>query len=219
MKKVLLPYFYKLLVRPWLKYIIGVQFENEKVISEHDQYIIIANHNSHFDTVSILASLPSNKLLNTFPIAAGDYFGRNKLTKWATQTLLNTLHINRARTGEGVSAISILNDELAAGKSLVLFPEGTRGRPGVVEDYKSGIAVLLKKNPGLPFIPVYLLGFGRVLPKNKSMIIPLNCKVRYGKPVIPDPNMSVDEILALTKQSILALKKADERDYNKFESE
>lgn len=219
MKRVLIPIFYTLLVRPWLKYIIGVRFENVKALREAKQFIIIANHNSHFDTVSMMASLPPKHFLNTHPVAAGDYFSKTKVLDWVSKNILNTIHINRKRepgqTGQP-STIDVLNGLLKQGKSLVLFPEGSRGEPGVMSDFKSGIAVLLKRNPGLPFIPVYLVGFGRVLPKDKTLIVPLNCKVRYGEPIIPDPTKSVDEILELTQAAVLSLRKRDERRYDKF---
>lgn len=216
MKNFLLHIFYDYMVIPWLKHIIGVSFENAGVLKEARQYIIIANHNSHFDTVTIMASLPRKNFLNTHPVAAGDYFSRSRALNFASKDILNTIHINRKRTENGLSTIDVLNGLLKNGKSLLLFPEGTRGEPGVMKDFKSGIAVLLKKNPGLPFIPVYLVGFGRVLPKDGTLIVPLNCKVRFGDPIVPDPDLSVDEILKLTQEAVLSLRKSDEREYDRF---
>lgn len=218
MKRILIPIFYTLLVRPWLKYLIGVRFENVKALKDADQFIIIANHNSHFDTVSIMASLPPKHFLNTHPVAAGDYFSKTKVLDWVSKNILNTIHINRKREPgtNQPSTIDVLNGLLKQGKSLLLFPEGSRGEPGVMSDFKSGIAVLLKRNPDLPFIPVYLVGFGRVLPKDKTLIVPLNCKVRYGEPIVPNPSKTVDEILELTQAGVLSLRKRDERRYDKF---
>jgi len=105
---------------------------------------------------------------------------------------------------------------LKKGKSLILFPEGSRGKPGVIQDFKSGVAVLLKNNPTIPFIPVYLDGFGRVLPKDKKVIIPLICKVRFGEPIFPSSN-NIDVILEEIKNAILDLNDKDDRDRNKFD--
>jgi 1-acyl-sn-glycerol-3-phosphate acyltransferase len=164
----------------------------------------------------MMASLPAKHLLNTHPVAAGDYFGKSKVLDFVSKEILNALHINRHRGGTGPKPLETLDKHLKSGKSLLLFPEGSRGEPGVMTDFKSGIAVLLKKNPGLPFIPVYLVGFGRVMPKDKTLIIPLNCKVRYGGAIVPDPSKSIDEILELTQEAVLALRKSDEREYDKF---
>lgn len=216
MRKYLLPIFYQWIVQPWLRFIIGVRFKNRETFDGLDQFIIVANHNSHFDTVSILAALPDIHLLDTHPVAAGDYFGSSPIKAWLTTSLINTILINRNRKGEGLSTIDVLDGELKKGKSLILFPEGTRGKPGILENFKSGIAVLLKKNPDVPFIPVYLDGFGRVLPKDSNLIIPLNCMVRFGSPLTLDENTSIEENLEIIKQEILKLKDLDERDKNQF---
>ena len=216
MKKILLPIFYNLFVIPWLKYIIGVRFENADVLKKEKQYIIIANHNSHFDTVTIMSSLPKKHFLNTHPVGAADYFTKSWALRFASEDILNTIHIHRRKEEGGPSTIEVLDNHLKNGKNLLLFPEGTRGQPGIMTDFKSGIAVLLKKNPGIPFIPVYLVGFGRVLPKEKTLIVPLNCTVRFGEPIIPDPSLSVDEILQLTQDAVLALRRSDEREYDRF---
>ena len=64
----------------WLTFIIGVSFHNIKPLKDANQFIIVANHNSHFDTVSIMAALPSNKRKNTCAVASGDYFGKSPFT-------------------------------------------------------------------------------------------------------------------------------------------
>ncbi|MBT8327469.1 MAG: 1-acyl-sn-glycerol-3-phosphate acyltransferase [Bacteroidia bacterium] len=216
MKKIVLLILYKVFVNPWLRYIIGVRFENRQALKKHKQFIIIANHNSHFDTVAILASLDIKNLINTSPAAAIDYFGKNRLSRFLTTNLLNTILIFRQKVEGKPGAIEQLDSHLKLGKSLLLFPEGTRGTAGEISDFKSGIAVLLKKNPGLPFIPVYLIGFGRVLPKDGNIIVPLNCLVRYGEPIVPNSNLSIDEILELTKTAVLSLRESDDREHNKF---
>ncbi len=219
MKNILLPLFYRFIVKPWLRFIVGVRFENQKVFKDQHQFIVVANHNSHFDTVSILAALPDSHLLDTHPVAAGDYFGNTPLKAFLTKGLINTILINRNREGKGPSTIEVLDKALKEGKSLILFPEGTRGQPGVIADFRTGVSVLLSKNPEVPFIPVYLDGFGRVLPKGSNLIIPLNCKVRFGKAVTIHKHTSIEDSVEIIKNEILKLKKKDERDLNTFEYE
>ena len=62
MKDLLLYLFYQLIVRPWLTLIIGVRFSNRQVFDNVRQFIVVANHSSHFDMVSIMAALPWRKL-------------------------------------------------------------------------------------------------------------------------------------------------------------
>ncbi len=208
--------FYAILIRPWLRYIIGVKFENQECFDKISQCIIVANHNSHFDTVSIMAALPNKMMKTTRAIAAGDYFGKTYLRGLATRLFFNATLITRGSKTNGQSTIELLDNEIKDGRSLVLFPEGTRGKPGIMADFKKGIAILLKENPHIPFVPVYLDGFGRVLPKGKIFLIPLICKVRFGDPLYPKNN-NVETILEEVKEAILNLKDKDERSRNTFE--
>ena len=215
MKQIFVQLFYTLLVRPWLTLIIGVWFQNRDTFKNAKQFIVVANHNSHFDTVSIMAALPPSKLKNTKAVAAADYFGKTSFTGWLMSLFFNAILIKRKREEGEPSTIDLLDKHLKSGKSLILFPEGSRGKPGVITDFKAGIGILLKKNPHIPFIPVYLDGFGRVLPKDSWLIIPLICKVRFGDPIKTDSD-NVDAVLEKVKEEIVALKAKDERDRNQF---
>ncbi|MGV6860777.1 MAG: lysophospholipid acyltransferase family protein [Putridiphycobacter sp.] len=216
MKELIKRGIYSLIVRPWLRHIIGVKFQNKEIFKDLDQYIIVANHNSHFDTVSIMAALPGNKLKTTRAVASGDYFGKTKIATKLTHFFFNAILVKKQNDESSISTVDVIDSHLKKGMSLLLFPEGSRGKPGVISDFKSGIAVLLKNNPHIPFVPVYLDGFGRVLSKDKKIIIPLICKVRFGEPKyiqFPEVEMILDEV----KASILDLKSKDERDRNKFD--
>lgn len=209
---------YKFLIKPWLRFFIGVKFKNAEVLEVAKQYVVVANHNSHFDTVSIMAALPPYKRNKTRAVAAFDYFGKTTFTKRLMAFFFNAILIKREAVEGEPSALEILDEELKKGNSLVMFPEGTRGKPGVMKDFKHGVAVLLSNNCEVPFIPVYLDGFGRVLPKDATLIIPLNCTVRFGEPIFPR-SKDVDDILEEVKEAIFSLKSKDERDFNNFQFE
>ncbi|MEL6674526.1 MAG: lysophospholipid acyltransferase family protein [Bacteroidota bacterium] len=215
MKQLFIQIFYFLIVRPWLSLIIGVRFENKAVLNEARRYIIVANHNSHFDMVSILAAVPIRKLKHTYAVAAADYFTKTPFRDWGMRTFFNAILIRRQKEAGQPSAIEQLDGHLKDGRSLIMFPEGSRGEPGVMADFKKGVAILLKNHPSIPFVPVYLDGFGRVLPKNSNLIVPLVCKVRFGKPIYPETE-DIDEILEQVKTAILDLREKDERDRNRF---
>ena len=105
---------------------------------------------------------------------------------------------------------------MKSGKSLIMFPEGSRGEPGTIAEFKKGVAILLKNNKELPYIPCYLDGLGRVLPKNRFLIIPLVCKVRFGAPQYVKSD-DIDEILSEISESIFGMKNKKEKDHNKFD--
>ncbi|MEM7372136.1 MAG: lysophospholipid acyltransferase family protein [Bacteroidota bacterium] len=218
MKGLFLRIFYFLIVRPILTLIIGVRFRNRGIMKGINQFIMVGNHNSHFDSVALMAALPGKMLMNTHMVAANDYFGKSSRSKFFMNLFFNSILIRRQREEGAPSAIGVLDEYLKQGKSLILFPEGTRGEPGMISDFKKGVAILLQRNPQIPFIPVYLNGFGRVLPKDTFLIIPLVCKIRFGQPRHPGPH-DIDTILEMVKEDILSLKHEDEKDRNQFRFE
>ncbi len=55
MQKLILQFIYSLLIRNFLKLFVGVKFQNAYFLIKEKQFIIVANHNSHLDTLTILA--------------------------------------------------------------------------------------------------------------------------------------------------------------------
>src|SRR5215831_11186670 len=62
---------------------------------------------------------------------------------------------------------------LDAGEILILYPEGTRGMPGVMSELKAGVAYLARRYPKVPVVPVTLSGVERILPKGAVVPLPL----------------------------------------------
>lgn len=96
------------------------------------QFIILANHNSHLDTLSLLSSLPGGLLWKVKPVAAEDYFGKTRFQASISNFFINTLLIRRK--GEKDSEhdpIRKMLEAIDAGYSLILFrkePEESRNR-------------------------------------------------------------------------------------------
>lgn len=95
-------------------------------------------------------------------------FRENPLSGFHQQLFINTLLIRRK--GEKDSEhdpIRKMLEAIDAGYSLILFPEGTRGKPEQMGKIKSGIARILSLRPEVKYIPVFMTGMGRSLPKGK----------------------------------------------------
>ena len=83
---------YKIIMPVFLKILVGVKFQNKEVLKKQKQYIIVANHNSHLDTMAIMSSLPVGRLYKTHPVAAADYFGKSSFS-YSKTAGLNLLKI------------------------------------------------------------------------------------------------------------------------------
>jgi 1-acyl-sn-glycerol-3-phosphate acyltransferase len=197
-----------MMMKNFLRIIFGVSYKNVNHFRDLKQFIIVANHNSHMDTVSVLAAIPTKHLTKIHPVAAGDYFGKNKMTTFLTSFFINTLLISRNKSDDKRNAIEDMDQILKQGDSLLLFPEGSRGEAEVLQDFKHGVSILLKKNPTIPFIPIFLKGMGKALPKGDPFLIPMECQVRIGKPIFIEDiaNKEIADITEIVRQSILNLK-------------
>ena len=202
-RRALLFVLYRLGMRSFLSMVIGVTFSNNDSIRNEKQYIIVANHNSHVDTMAILSSLPTKSLPYVHPVAAGDYFGKSSFTSLFFKVMVNTKLINRENGGR--ETINSMDRMLKRGRSIIIYPEGSRGQPGVMQGLKKGVAILLKNNPHIPYIPIYLDGLDKVMPKGDGMPIPHNSSITIGKAKRINTDQTLEQILSVMDKEILDL--------------
>ncbi|MDR3220127.1 MAG: 1-acyl-sn-glycerol-3-phosphate acyltransferase [Dysgonamonadaceae bacterium] len=179
MQALILRLIYSVLVRRALQWIVGVKFDKGSFLLKEQQFIIVANHNSHLDTLTLLASIPSKILPRVKPVAANDYFGNTKFKAKISNYFINTLLISRSG---GSNAIRQMKKALDDGYSLILYPEGTRGNPDEESELKPGIALLLSLCPQVKYVPAYLTGMAKAMPKGDGLIIPYESSLIYGRP-------------------------------------
>ena len=185
MKKLILIIIYTIFWRNFLKIIIGLKYYNQQILSEKKQFILIANHNSHMDTMAIMSSIPSRYIHRVHPVAAEDFFGGSKFKVILMRYMVNATLIPRKRadSNEDIDPIEMMSNLLKKGRSIIIYPEGSRGDPGVMTDFKKGIGYLAKQNPTVDIIPVYLDGLHKTLPKGKKIILPYNCRIIFGESI------------------------------------
>ncbi len=203
MKRIFLIFLYRLLIRPFLRLIVGIRFDQKDKFLKYPQYIIVANHNSHIDTAVILASLPNERLSQTHPTAAGDYFS-HPLLRAIVSLFFNAVYISR----QSVKGLDDMQAVLACGESLIIYPEGTRGKPEVLSRFKKGVGVLLQRNPHIPFIPIYLKGMGKIMPKNDGLIVPFSARQIVGEPQFIESDQ-LDKIMEQLIQAMTVLERQD----------
>lgn len=184
MQKIVLIVIYSFFVRWFLKIIIGVKFDNANFLKSENQFIIVANHNSHLDTMTILASLPSKIIDKVKPVAAADHFGKTRLKGLLTNYFVNTLLIQRKRDKENPEndPINKMVKSIDDGYSLIIFPEGTRGEPEKQQPLKPGVAYVLQSRPKIKYVPAFMVGMGKAMPKDDNLILPHNSSLTYGQP-------------------------------------
>jgi 1-acyl-sn-glycerol-3-phosphate acyltransferase len=184
MKKFILILSYSIVLRNFLRIIVGVKFTDASFLKKEKQFVLIANHNSHLDTMSIMASIPKSIIHKVKPVAAIDHFGKTKLQTWLSTIFINTLLIQRKPDKDNPENDPIykMNKALKDGFSLVIFPEGTRGEGSKPKDFKAGVALILIENPTIPYVPIYLKSMGKAMPKGDNLIVPHDSAIVFGTP-------------------------------------
>jgi len=183
MRQLFLNIIYKGIVPFILKPLTGVKYKHAEVLSEAKQFIIIANHNSHIDTLALMSAIPKHKIVEVKPVAAGDYFGTTKWKSFITILFTNALLIPRCCSlrNRSKDPFRIMMKALKRGQSLIVYPEGSRGKANEIQEFKNGIGHILLKLPHIAYIPTYIENTGKVLPKDALVPIPFNCKVVFGE--------------------------------------
>ncbi|MFC1489585.1 1-acyl-sn-glycerol-3-phosphate acyltransferase [Candidatus Latescibacterota bacterium] len=171
-----------LIIRPLLYLMFGVNVVGRENLQNVDKFILFSNHNSHLDVLLLFLILPPGKIDKTHPIAALDYFKKPAWLFGVVNFLFQPIWLDR-KTG-GISPFKEIRKRLAEGHSIIIFPEGTRGEAGELNNFQQGIGLIEKNNPDTPVIPVYLEGPERAFPKKASFPLPLWNHITIGPPQI-----------------------------------
>ncbi len=169
---------FALLVRPFLAVLLGFHAAHRERLPRSGPALIVANHNSHLDTLALMAMMPPALLWKVRPAAAADHFERG-LAGFIARHLLRT--INVARKGRaGTAALTPVLEALDRDEIVIFFPEGSRGAPEVMAPFKRGIGHIVRQRPHVPVVPVYLHGMGQAMPRASMLFVPFSCAAVCG---------------------------------------
>ena len=187
---------FALLVRPFLVLATGLRVTGRENLPLRGPAVIAANHNSHLDVLALIGLFPAGLLSRIRPVAAADHFQKPGLIGWLARTFLAIVAIDRS--GQGAEAVlGPVRDALRRGAIVILFPEGTRGEPEVMTRFRRGASVLAAEFPDVPFVPVYLHGLGKSLPKGDWRFVPFAAEAHIGaaRTAAADPDRPMSEML------------------------
>jgi 1-acyl-sn-glycerol-3-phosphate acyltransferase len=141
-------------------------------------YIFMSNHRSQLDPLAVIAALPdfqlrwvAKKELTDVPI-----FG------WALKGGGHII-IDRSDQRQAIATLRAAREQMLAGVSVVIFPEGTRAsdEQGLLPLKKGGFMLALET--GFPIVPVAIRGSHALLPKGDWHIREGEIEVVIGAPI------------------------------------
>ncbi len=168
------------------------------------QRVYFANHGSHLDTVLLWSALPNDLRASTHPVAAADYWGKTKFRRYIAMSVLNAVLLVR-KDLRGGDPLGPLREVLERGESLIIFPEGTRGKSALPGPFKGGIYHLARDFPEVELVPVYLENLSRAYPKGALIPVPISCSVRFGAAIQLDAGEAKPAFLARAREAVLEL--------------
>jgi len=170
-----------------LKTICGIDYRvsGQENLDIDTPAIVMSKHQSTWETISLHSVLPLVRWVFKRELMWVPIFG------WAL-ALTDPIALDRSA---GRAAINQLikkgREKLDAGKWLIMFPEGTRTKPGKTHKYKIGGALLAEAS-GYPVIPV-AHNSGEFWPRHSFIKWPGTIDVIIG-PAIETRGRSADEI-------------------------
>jgi 1-acyl-sn-glycerol-3-phosphate acyltransferase len=154
--------------------------------------VYAANHASALDVLIVFAVLPVDfrfihkRSLQLFPVLGWYLF------------LAGHIAIDRANPFRARKSLRAAARRIAAGTSVVTFPEGTRSPDERVRLFKRG-SVLLALEAGVPVVPVSLGGVKQVAPRGILTLRAGDVRVGVHAP-IPTAGRDASEAAALSEQ-------------------
>ncbi len=172
----------KLLAKAHTK-VLGSVFQIETYglsnIPAQQQLLIASNHSSHLDYGVLKAAL-SNHVVGVSALAAADYFFDRR---WKRRLLLPlTDLVPVMRQGSFSLALKGAETAMTNGRSLLIFPEGTRGHTDELLTFRPGIGYL-QRRAQIPILPVYVSGTSDILPKGQTIPSGRQLRVYVGAPL------------------------------------
>jgi len=178
---------------------VRTEIKNKDKIRKGTSYIIISNHQSHYDIISLVTTLGiqfrwiiKKELLKVPVFGYGLYASRN-------------IFIDRSNTASAIESMNKGFDRLPKGVSVMVFAEGTRSPDGKIHEFKKGGFVTAVRRK-IPILPVTVNGSRRVLPKKSLTLKPGKIQVVIGDPIDTSgyTTDTVQELIDKTRQVIIA---------------
>ncbi len=155
-------------------------------------YVFMANHLSTVDIWALFVAVPLK-----VRFIAKKQLGRIPLFGWA-MVAGRFIFVDRQKKAAARRSIDQAIARIRAGSSVVIFPEGTRSRDGLLGPFKTG-GFRLAITAGVPIVPVGIRGAREVMSRGSLIVRPGPVTIEIGAP-IATTDLSATDRLALPER-------------------
>ena len=159
-------------------------------------FILAPNHQSYLDAPIAMAGVPTSQINDIYFYATEEHV-QGKVLRYLASRHNIILMENRNLKNSILKLAKVLRQ----GKSIMIFPEGTRTYTGELNNFKKTFAIL-SKELNVPIVPVRLTGAYRMLKRGTRFIQPCHIQVEYLPCVMPNDSLTYDEITEIVKSRI-----------------
>ena len=165
-------------------------------IPANGPFILAPNHQSYLDAPIAMAGVPKNQINDIYFYATEEHV-QGKVLRYLASHHNIILMENRNLKNSILKLAKVLRQ----GKSIMIFPEGTRTYTGDLNNFKKTFAIL-SKELNVPIVPVRITGAYRMLKRGTRFIQPCHIQVEYLPNVTPNESLTYDEITEIVKSRI-----------------
>jgi 1-acyl-sn-glycerol-3-phosphate acyltransferase len=179
---------------------VDVEVVGGQGLNSTQPHVIMSNHASHAD-VPIL--------FQTLPVVPG-FIAKRELDRipFLSMALRAGGHVlvDRSSQASRTRALKTAAADVRGGKTIVIFPEGTRGDGKALGPFKKGGMVLAKLSR-VPIVPVGIRGSHAILPRAGFVPRSGRVSVHIGEPIPPSvtSSLTAEDLLALVRERIAEL--------------
>jgi long-chain acyl-CoA synthetase len=181
-------------------------------IPHNRNVIVVANHSSHLDMGFVRHALGKYGE-DVVSLAAQDYFFGGAMKRAFFENLTNLRPIDRKASLR--QTIRQASDVIELGRTVLVFPEGTRSSGGEVLEFKPLVGHLALVH-GVDILPIFLGGTQLAMPKGAPLPTRRDIVARIGPPLsVGDlrrltqgmtPSDAAREVARLAREAVLALR-------------